>query len=122
MTAAGAETVKAVQAAARAARTTVAGLASVPDRQLDHALRAMADHLGLHAAEILAANAEDMHAARADGARDALLDRLRLNDARLSAIAGQLRALADVPAEPSRRPITRASPRRSTTTWPGPPA
>jgi glutamate-5-semialdehyde dehydrogenase len=100
-----AETMKAVEAAARAARDTVADLASVPDRQLDHALRAMAEHLGLHAADVLAANAEDMRAARADGIRDALLDRLRLDDARLSGIAGQLRALADIPAEPSRRAI-----------------
>ena len=96
---------KAVEDAARAARGTVPGLASVPDRRLDHALRAMAEHLGLHANEVLEANAEDMRAARADGIRDALLDRLRLDDARLSAMAGQLRALADVPAEPSRRPI-----------------
>jgi glutamate-5-semialdehyde dehydrogenase len=95
----------AVQAAARAARDTVPGLASVPDRRLDHALRAMAEHLGLHANEVLEANAEDMRAARADGVRDALLDRLRLDDARLSAMAGQLRALADVPAEPTRRTI-----------------
>jgi glutamate-5-semialdehyde dehydrogenase len=100
-----AETMKAVEDAARAARDTVADLASVPDRQLDHALRAMAEHLGLHAADVLAANAEDMRAARADGVRDALLDRLRLDDARLSGIAGQLRALADIPAEPSRRTI-----------------
>jgi glutamate-5-semialdehyde dehydrogenase len=85
----------AVQAAARAARDTVPGLASVPDRRLDHALRAMAEHLGLHANEVLEANAEDMRAARADGVRDALL----------SAMAGQLRALADVPAEPTRRTI-----------------
>jgi glutamate-5-semialdehyde dehydrogenase len=96
---------KAVEDAARAARGTVPGLASVPDRRLDHALRAMASHLGLHANEVLEANAEDMRAARADGIRDALLDRLRLDDARLSAMAGQLRALADVPAEPARRTI-----------------
>jgi glutamate-5-semialdehyde dehydrogenase len=101
----GAETIRAVEAAARAARDTVADLASVPDRQLDHALRAMAEHLGLHAADVLAANAEDIRAARADGIRDALADRLRLDDARLSGIAGQLRALADIPAEPSRRTI-----------------
>jgi glutamate-5-semialdehyde dehydrogenase len=101
----GAETMRAVEDAARAARDTVADLASVPDRQLDHALRAMAEHLGLHAADVLAANAEDMRAARADGLRDALLDRLLLDDARLSGIAGQLRALADIPAEPSRRAI-----------------
>jgi glutamate-5-semialdehyde dehydrogenase len=96
---------RAVEAAARAARGTVAGLASIPDGQLDHALRAMADQLGRHADEVLAANAEDMRAAQALGFRDALLDRLRLDDVRLSAIAGQLRALADVPAEPSRRMI-----------------
>jgi glutamate-5-semialdehyde dehydrogenase len=96
---------KAVEEAALAARATVPGLAAVPDRHLDDALRAMAGHLGLHADEVLAANAEDLRAARADGLQDALLDRLRLDDARLSAIAGQLRALADVPAEPSRRTI-----------------
>ena len=96
---------RAVEAAARAARGTVTGLASLPDERLDHALRAMAEHLGLHAAEVLEANDEDMRAARADGVRDALLDRLRLDDVRLSAMAGQLRALADVPAEPSRRTI-----------------
>ncbi|HEV2937349.1 MAG TPA: aldehyde dehydrogenase family protein, partial [Streptosporangiaceae bacterium] len=42
---------------------------------------------------------------RAEGVRDALLDRLRLDDLRLSAMAGQLRALADVPAEPSQRTV-----------------
>jgi glutamate-5-semialdehyde dehydrogenase len=96
---------KAVEEAALAARGTVPGLAGVPDQRLDHALRAMAEHLGLHADEVLEANAEDMTAARAGGLQDALLDRLRLDDARLSAMAGQLRALADVPAEPSRRTI-----------------
>ena len=109
MTAVDAETMpeidRAVGEAARTARATVAGLASVPDGALDDALRAMAEHLGLHATEVLEANAEDMRAARADRLAGALLDRLRLDDARLSAIAGQLRALADVPAEPSRRTI-----------------
>jgi len=109
MTAVDAETMpeidRAVGEAARTARATVAGLASVPDGRLDDALRAMAEHLGLHATEVLEANAEDMRAARADRLAGALLDRLRLDDARLSAIAGQLRALADVPAEPSRRTI-----------------
>jgi len=54
---------------------------------------------------VLEANTRDMHAARADGVRDALADRLRLDDARLGAMVGQLRALADVLAEPSRRTI-----------------
>src|SRR5271170_2592453 len=95
----------AVQAAARAARATVPGLAVVPAERLDDALRAMADELGLRAAGVLEANAEDLDAARADGIRDALADRLRLDDARLEAMAGQLRALAGVPAEPTRRTI-----------------
>jgi glutamate-5-semialdehyde dehydrogenase len=96
---------KAVEEAARAARGTVPGLASVPEAQLDHALRFMAEHLGLHADEVLAANAEDVAAARADGMGPGLLDRLRLDDARLSAIAGQLRALAGIPPEPPRHTI-----------------
>ncbi len=103
--AAGADTGKMVEAAARAARGTVADLASAPDERLDDALRAMAGQLGHQADAVLAANEADMQAARADGIRDALLDRLRLDQARLDAIAGQLRALADVPAEPARRTI-----------------
>ena len=54
---------------------------------------------------MLEANAEDVRAAEADGVPGALLDRLRLDAARLEAIAGQLRALAEIPAEPSRRTI-----------------
>src|SRR5260370_14940551 len=83
----------------------VTGLAGVPDEVLDDARGAMADGLGGRAAEVLAANEQDMRAARAEDVRDALLDRLRLDQARLDAIAGQLRALAGVPAEPSRRTI-----------------
>ena len=61
--------------------------------------------LGRRASQVLAANEADMAAARADGITGALLDRLRLDEARLEAIAGQLRALAPVPAEPSRRTV-----------------
>jgi glutamate-5-semialdehyde dehydrogenase len=104
-----AETMKAVEEAARAARATVPGLAVVPDGRLDDALRAMAGLLGRRAAEVLAANAEDVRAAQAGGVREALLDRLRLDTTRLEAIAGQLRALAEVPAEPSRRTIRELS-------------
>jgi len=96
---------KAVEAAARAARGTVADLAAAPDEQLDDALRAIADQLGSQADAVLAANQADIAAARADGIRDALLDRLRLDPARIEAIAGQLWALAEVPAESSRRTI-----------------
>src|ERR1700722_2756820 len=86
----------AMQAAARAARATVPGLAVAPTGRLDDALRAMAGLLRLRAAQVLEANAEAMAAARADGIRDALLDRLRLDDARLAAIAAHPPAPADV--------------------------
>ena len=101
-----ADALVAVQAAARAARGTVADLASVPGERLDDALREIADQLGRRIGPVLAANEADMRAARADGLAGALLDRLRLDEARLEAIAGQLFALADVPAEPSRRTVS----------------
>jgi glutamate-5-semialdehyde dehydrogenase len=101
----GADAPKAVEEAARAARAASAGLASVPGERLDAALRAIAGRLGRQSGPVLAANQADMAAARADGLGGGLLDRLRLDQARLEAIAGQLRALADVPAEPADRTI-----------------
>ena len=95
----------AVERAARAARGASAGLADVPEERLDDALRAIADALGRQAGPVLEANEADMAAARADGLGGGLLDRLRLDPARLEAIAAQLRALAQVPAEPSRRTV-----------------
>jgi len=94
-----------VAAAARAARDTVTDLALAPGEVLDEALATMADGLAAHAAAVLAANADDMRAARADGLGDGLLDRLRLDEQRLEAMTGQLRALAAVPAEPVRRVV-----------------
>src|ERR1700684_2699532 len=80
---------KVVEEAARAARATVADLAVVPDEVLDGALLAMADRLGGAADGVLAANGEDVRAARADGMADALADRLRLDGGRLEAVARQ---------------------------------
>jgi glutamate-5-semialdehyde dehydrogenase len=100
-----ADALRAVQTAARAARGATAGLADVPGERLDDALGAIADELGRQAKPVLAANEADMAAARADGVAGALLDRLHLDEARLEAMAGQLRALARVPAEPSRRTV-----------------
>src|ERR1039457_724366 len=96
---------QAVEAAARAARDTVADLASVPDKLLDDALRTMADQLVRRADPVLEANEADIRAAQADGIRDPLLDRSRLAQARSEAIAGQLRAPPSVPAEPAKRTI-----------------
>jgi glutamate-5-semialdehyde dehydrogenase len=54
---------------------------------------------------VLAANREDQEAASASGMSGGVLDRLRLDPARLAAMAAQINALADVPVEPVRRRI-----------------
>jgi len=64
----------------------------------DAALHAMADQLLARAPEVLAANAEDVARAEADGAPANIVDRLRLTEERLSGMAQGLRdvaALAD---------------------------
>ena len=99
------EATLAVQAAARAARRAATSLAVAPEEAIGVALRAMAGRLERAAAAIRAANEEDLRAAEADGLTGALMDRLRLGDDRLKAMAGQLHALADVPPEPGGRVI-----------------
>ena len=105
MTTDSADAVKAVEEAGRAARGTVADLAGVPAERLDAALRGIADTVGRRSGPVLEANEADMTAAREVGLGGGLLDRLRLDESRLEAIAGQLRALADVPYEPAERAV-----------------
>ena len=100
-----AETSAAVRAAAVAAHRAAGSLAAAPEEAIGRALRAMADRLGRAAAAIRAANDDDMRAADEAGLTGALKDRLRLDDARLKGMAGQLIELAEVPAEPSSRVI-----------------
>jgi glutamate-5-semialdehyde dehydrogenase len=95
----------AVRAAATAARSAVSGLASAPDAVIDEALRAMAAAIPAATPAILAANEGDMRAAAADGLPAAMQDRLRLDEARLTAMASQLEVLAGVPHEPATRKI-----------------
>lgn len=70
-------------------------LARATRAQKDAALRAAAGALRGRRAALLEANAADMAAARAKGLTGALLDRLRLDDARLEAMA---RGLEDIAA------------------------
>jgi glutamate-5-semialdehyde dehydrogenase len=90
----------AVTAAGQAARDASGPLLRHSAADLDQALRAMADRLALQAGPVLAANAQDVRAARAGGLAAAFVDRLALDEARIDAMAGQLRTLADVPAAP----------------------
>src|SRR6476661_2322678 len=63
----------------------------------DRGLRAVGAALLEHKDRILAANAKDVDAGRANGTSAALLDRLTLNDARIEALAGALENLAGLP-------------------------
>lgn len=81
-------------ARAAAARSAMA-VASTP--QKNEALHAASDLLEQHAGSVVAANAEDVAAARADGATATVLDRLTLTDDKLAGMAGGLRQVADLP-------------------------
>lgn len=63
----------------------------------DKGLRAIGSALLERKAEILAANAKDVEAGRANGTSAALLDRLTLNETRIDALAGALENLAGLP-------------------------
>src|ERR1700688_4499261 len=76
-----------MQGIGRAARDAARVLALAPTDQKNRALRAAAAALRAQRPEILAANASDMHEAVARGLSGALLDRLRLDDNRVDAMA-----------------------------------
>jgi glutamate-5-semialdehyde dehydrogenase len=88
---------EAVRAVALRARQAGFELALLNRATKDAALHAMADALDAGTAELLAANAEDVAAARADGTAEQLVDRLRLDPDRLAAMAQGLREIAALP-------------------------
>lgn len=81
-------------AAAKAASMAVAQLTT---EQKNAALLAMADAIEANCAEILAANAADMERERAAGMSPDMLDRLMLNEKRVSDMALGLRQVAELP-------------------------
>ena len=80
--------------ACRDAAATVAGLDTEAKRRLLHA---MADTLAADEAMVLDANARDMEAARNNGTSGAMLDRLRLDAARIADIVPAIREVATFP-------------------------
>src|SRR5260370_27644377 len=82
-----------MQVMGRAAREAAEVLTLAPTEQKNRALRAAAAALRARRPEILAANAGDMHEAVAEGLTGALLDRLRLDDNRVEAMAPGLDAV-----------------------------
>jgi glutamate-5-semialdehyde dehydrogenase len=82
-----------LQTAARA-REAAAALATASRADKDRALLAMADALVRETASVLAANEQDVNRAREDGTAESLVDRLRLDEGRVAAIAEGLRDVA----------------------------
>jgi glutamate-5-semialdehyde dehydrogenase len=86
-----------VHNAARRARVAARALALLPTAAKDAALQSAAEAIGAHTEQILAANAEDLAAARAAGTPTAMLDRLALDSKRVDGIAAGLRQVAGLP-------------------------
>lgn len=76
------------------AASRLLALASTPAKNA--VLLALADALAKSSAEILAANTHDVSAARAGGVSEAMIDRLLLNEQRISSLSADLRHLADL--------------------------
>jgi glutamate-5-semialdehyde dehydrogenase len=86
-----------VHNAARRARVASRVLALLPTVAKDQALQSAAEALAAHVDLILAANAEDLKAARGAGTPTAMLDRLALDPKRVGGIAAGLRQVAGLP-------------------------
>ena len=91
------------------ARAAAAGLQAAGAEARTRGLLAMADAIRANGPAILAANAADMEAARGRGSDAAFLDRLRLDPARLQALADGVESIArqDDPVGLERRRWTR---------------
>jgi glutamate-5-semialdehyde dehydrogenase len=86
--------VSSVSDTCRAAKRAARALAQTDTAVKDAALEAIATALERRTEEILAANARDMAPAREADIGEALLDRLRLDEARIGAITGAVRQIA----------------------------
>jgi glutamate-5-semialdehyde dehydrogenase len=96
---------KAVTACGEAARDGARSLAAARDEAIDEALRVMAARLGEAAGDVLAANAADVAGGEEAGLGQGLLDRLRLDQARIAEMARQLGLLAGTPFPPGETPV-----------------
>jgi glutamate-5-semialdehyde dehydrogenase len=82
---------------AQAAKEASSALANLSTEAKDASLRAMAEALRKNTPALLAANRKDVAAAEAEGLAEALVDRLRLDEKRIEAMAAGLEAVAALP-------------------------
>ncbi|MCB8918541.1 MAG: glutamate-5-semialdehyde dehydrogenase [Ardenticatenaceae bacterium] len=86
-----------LQTMGRAAKAAARQLAILTTAQKNAALLAIAGELAAQAALVLAENAQDVAAGRAQGLSDALLDRLLLTEERLAGLVADVRRVAELP-------------------------
>ncbi|HET9630013.1 MAG TPA: aldehyde dehydrogenase family protein, partial [Novosphingobium sp.] len=86
-----------IERLARAGRAAQRELARLPSEHKAQALRAAAAALRADEPAILAANAQDLANGAANGLSAAMLDRLKLDPARLAGIASAVEQVADLP-------------------------
>ncbi|WP_199053232.1 glutamate-5-semialdehyde dehydrogenase [Aquitalea sp. ASV15] len=86
-----------MQRVGQAARKASRAIAKADTRQKNQALNAMADAILRDSAKLLAANQQDLDAARAAGLDAAFIDRLALSEATVAGMAEGLRQIASLP-------------------------
>ncbi|MEM6747097.1 MAG: glutamate-5-semialdehyde dehydrogenase [Pseudomonadota bacterium] len=86
-----------IEALCLRARAAARGLAAASPDAKDSALRAAAAVLRARAAELIAANADDVARVKAAGKNDAFIDRLTLNEDRVEGMARALEEMAELP-------------------------
>ncbi|GAA0034839.1 MULTISPECIES: glutamate-5-semialdehyde dehydrogenase [Brevibacterium] len=91
------KTVRGVTRIARNAKAAAARLATTSTAEKDAALQAIADGLRESSARIVKANEADLAAGVENGMSESLLDRLRLDEARIAAIADSVEQVIDIP-------------------------
>ncbi|MFM7510049.1 MAG: glutamate-5-semialdehyde dehydrogenase [Actinomycetota bacterium] len=89
-------TVRTVPEQAARARAAARSVAGASTQQKDEALAAAADQLEADIDAVLSANALDVAAAETAGMEPGLVDRLRLDERRVEAMAGGLRQVVDL--------------------------
>jgi len=86
-----------IRSLAQRVKAAAAELAKASSARKDAALRTMADRIEANAAQLKAENARDIADGEAAGLSAALIDRLRLTDTRIAAMADGLRQVAALP-------------------------
>lgn len=80
----------------QAAKAAAKALAVAPTEQKNQALNSMAENITANSKAILAANEKDITTAKAAGKDEAFIDRLKLNQERITAIAEGLKTISQL--------------------------